>query len=131
MATANAELPTQQAEGEHDNNVVPVNPVIEKGRAPRKLNEDRYRFKAPTFTGEEEAEQFIQEFNDVMEVAEWPPRMALLKLRMSLMDKAKPYELGPDINSIFASLRACFGISAIDKGCGVILTPCYKSMFPR
>jgi len=30
------------------------------------------------------------------------------------MDKAKPYGLGPDINSIFASLQARFGISAID-----------------
>lgn len=30
------------------------------------------------------------------------------------MDKAKPYGLGPDIDSIFASLQTCFGISAID-----------------
>jgi len=30
------------------------------------------------------------------------------------MDKAKPYGSGSDIDSIFASLRACFGISAID-----------------
>jgi len=59
-------------------------------------------------------EQFTQEFNDVMEVTQWPPRVALLKLRMSLMDKAKPYRLGPDINSIFASLQARFGIFTID-----------------
>jgi len=49
-----------------------------------------------------------------MEVAQWPPRTALLNLRMALMDKAKPYGVGPDINGIFASLRARFGISAID-----------------
>jgi len=49
-----------------------------------------------------------------MEVAQWPLRVALLKLRMALMDKAKPYGVGPDINGIFASLRARFGISAID-----------------
>jgi len=30
------------------------------------------------------------------------------------MDKAKPYGLGPDIDSIFVSLRARFGISAAD-----------------
>jgi len=30
------------------------------------------------------------------------------------MNKAKPYGLGPDIDNIFALLRACFGISAID-----------------
>jgi len=33
---------------------------------------------------------------------------------MSLMDKAKPYGLGADIDSIFAFLRACFGFSATD-----------------
>jgi len=113
MAPANAELPTQQAEGEHDDNVVPVNPEIKERRAPRELNEDIYQLKAPTFMGEK-VEQFIQEFNDVMEVAQWPPRVALLKLRMSLIDKAKLYGLGPDINSILASLPARFGISAID-----------------
>jgi len=49
-----------------------------------------------------------------MEIAQWPPRVALLKLRMALRDKAKPYGTGPDIDGIFASLRARFGISAID-----------------
>jgi len=53
-------LPIQQAEGERDDYVAPVNPVIEKVRAPRELNEDRYRLKAPTFMGEEKVEQFIQ-----------------------------------------------------------------------
>jgi len=33
---------------------------------------------------------------------------------MTLRDKAKPYGTGPDIDKIFAFLRACFGISAID-----------------
>jgi len=87
MATAGTELPIPQIEGERDDTVIPVNPVvIEEVRAPRKLNDDRYRLKAPTFTSGEEVEQFIQEFNDVMEVTQWPPRVALLKLRMSLMD---------------------------------------------
>jgi len=87
---------------------------MEEVKVPRELNEDRYRLKAPTFTGEEAVEQFIQEFQDVMEVTQWPPRVALLKLRKTLMDKAKPYRVGPDIDGIFASLRARFGISAID-----------------
>jgi len=52
-----------------------------------------------------------------MEVAQWPPRVALLKFRMALMDKAKPYEAGPDINGVFASPRARFGISTIDARC--------------
>jgi len=33
---------------------------------------------------------------------------------MALSEKAKPYGTGPDIDGIFASLRAHFGISAID-----------------
>jgi len=87
---------------------------LEEVRVPRELNEVKYRLKAPTYMGEEKVEQFIQEFQDVMEVPQWPPRVALLELRMALMDKAKPYGVGPDINGIFASLRARFGISAID-----------------
>jgi len=114
MAENNVGLQPQPIEGERDNNVVPRDPVIEKRGAHRELVADRYRLKSPTFTGNEEAEQFILEFSDVMEVTQWPPRVALLKLRMSLMDKAKPYGLGPDIDSIFASLWAGFGISAID-----------------
>jgi len=135
MATPNDELPIPRAEGERDDNVVPVNPVLEEVRAPRELNEDRYRLKAPTFTGEEEVEQFIQEFNDVMEVTQWPPRVALLKLRMSLMDKAKPY--GLDL-TLTVSLLLCGLVLASPpstpvpgyKGCDVILTRRYKNMLP-
>jgi len=49
-----------------------------------------------------------------MEVAQWPPRIALLKLRIALSDKAKPYGVGPDIDEIFASLRIRFGIATVD-----------------
>jgi len=80
----------------------------------RELYEDRYQLEAPTFTGEEEVEQFIQEFQEVIEIAQWPPRVALLKLKMRLSDMAKPYGTGPDIDESFASLRTRFGISAID-----------------
>jgi len=114
METENAGMQPPATEGERRDDAMPVNHVVEERRVPRELTEDRYRLKAPTFTGEEEVEQFIQEFCDVMDVAQWPPRVALLKLRMSLMDKAKPYGLGADIDSIFASLRARFGISATD-----------------
>jgi len=115
MAEEGTELPIPQNEGEEDNVAIPEDPVVlEEVRAPRELNEDRYRLKAPTFTGEEAVEHFIQKFQDVIEVTQWPPRVALLKLRMALMDKAKPYEVGSDIDGIFASLRARFGISVID-----------------
>jgi len=136
MATDNAELPTRQTESEHDNNVVPANPVKEERRVSRELNEHRYRLKALTFTGEEKVEQFIQEFNDVMEVTKWPPRVALLKLKMSLMNKAKPYRLGLDINSIFASCGPVLAFTPLTPGpgykdCGMIPTPRYKRMLPR
>jgi len=62
--------------------------VLEEVRVCRELYEDRYRLEAPTFTGEEAVEQFIQEFKEVMEIAQWPPRVALLKLRIALTDKA-------------------------------------------
>jgi len=87
---------------------------MEDRRAPKELNEDRCRLKAPIFTGKEALEQFIQVLSDVMEVTQWPPQVALLKLRMSLMDKAKSDGLGLDIDNIFASVRAHFSISAVD-----------------
>jgi len=112
MAEEGMELPIPLNEGERDNVAKPIEPVVlEAARVYRELYEDRYRLKAPAFTGEEAVEQFIQEFQDVMEIAQWLPRVALL--RMALRDKVKPCRTRPDIDGIFASLRACFGISAI------------------
>jgi len=85
----------------------------EERDAHRELPGDKYRLKAPTFTGDGDVEHFIQEFSDVADVTQWPPRVALLKLRMSLMEKAKPYGLGPDMNGIVAALRARFGTSTV------------------
>jgi len=91
MAEEGTELPIPLNEGEGDNVAIPIKPVVlEEVRVHRELYEDRYRLKAPTFTGEEAVEQFIQEFQEVMEIAQWPPRVTLLKLRMALKDKAKP-----------------------------------------
>jgi len=50
----------------------------------------------------------------VAEVTQWPPRVVLLKLRMSLAEKAKPYGLGSDVGGIFAALRTRFSFSPID-----------------
>jgi len=74
----------------------------------------RYRLEAPVFTGLEDVEQFIQEFNKVMAITQWPPRVALIQLRTALMEQAKPYWLGSSVNGIFAALQARFGISAVD-----------------
>jgi len=89
MAEEGTELPIPLNKGEEDDVAIPIEPVVlEEVKVPRELNEDRYRLKAPTFSGEEAVEQFIQGFQDVMEVAQWPPRVALLELRMALTDKA-------------------------------------------
>jgi len=115
MAEGGAELPIPRNEGEEDNVAIPIEPVVREDVIVHKeCYEDKYRLRVPTSSGEEPVEQFIQEFQDVMEVAQWPPRIALLKLRMALSDKAKPYGVGLNIDGIFASLRARFGISAVD-----------------
>jgi len=103
------ELPIPLNGGERDDVAIPIEPVVlEEVRVRRELYEDRYQLEATTFTGEDEVEQFIQEFQEVMEIAQWPPRVALLKLRMALRDKAKRYGTGPDIDGIFASLQGPF-----------------------
>jgi len=55
--------------------------------------EEVYRDKltAPTFTGVEDVEQFIEEFHDVADVAQWPPQVALVKLREILTERARPF----------------------------------------
>jgi len=112
------ERPPQPVEGEPDDDIVLIKLLPEEREAHRERPSDRYRLKVRTFTGSEDVEQFIQMFSDVIDVTQWPPRVALLKLRMSLMEKGKPYGLGPDINSIFTALRARFGISAVDACAG-------------
>jgi len=109
-------------ESEEVNDTIHIEPVVRgEMRATREYYEDRYRLTAPTFThpphsssGEEPLEQFVHEFQDVMEIAQWPPRVALLKLRMALTGKAKPCGVGRSIEEIFASLRARFGIFTVD-----------------
>jgi len=92
----------------------PTNLVIREDPVPRGEEAHRYHLKAPVFTGREDVEQFIQEISDVAAVTQWPPHVALIQLRLALTDKAKPYGLGPDVDGIFATLRARFGISTID-----------------
>jgi len=69
------DLPMLWTEGEEENDAIHVEPVVRGGtRAPRENYEDRYRLTAPTFSGEEPVEQFVDEFQNVMEVAQWPPK---------------------------------------------------------
>jgi len=98
----------QHMEGEPDIAVAPDGPMLQGEEA------YRYRLKAPVFTGLEDVEQFIQEFSDVIDITQWPPKVALIRLRMALTEQAKPYGLGTSVDGIFATLRARFSISAID-----------------
>jgi len=88
--------------------------------APRRLFEPgeeayRYKLEAPTFTGVEDVEQFISEFNETLAISQWPPRVALIKLwGGALTEQAKPYRQRSNINRVFVALRDSFGISAID-----------------
>jgi len=59
-------------------------------------------------------EQFIQEFNEVIDITQWTPRVALIQLRIALTEQAKPYGLGASVDEIFTALRAHFGISVVD-----------------
>jgi len=64
MAEEDMELPIPLNRGERDDVVILIEPVVlEEARVYRELCEDRYRLEAPTFTGEEEVEQFIQELH--------------------------------------------------------------------
>jgi len=115
MAEEGIKLPIPRNEEEEDDIVTPVDPAVwDMVRVVIGFEKTIYRLKVPTFTGKESVEQFIQTFQELRNFARWPPRMALLKLRTALTDKAKPYGGGMDIVSIFASLRARFGISAMD-----------------
>jgi len=62
----------QHIEGERDIVVAPER-LIQPGEEAYK-----YRLKAPVFTGLEDVEHFIQEFSEVINITQWPPRVALI-----------------------------------------------------
>jgi len=74
----------------------------------------KYRLKVPTFAGIEDVEQFVSEFHETWDITQWPPRVALAKLRGALTGEAKPYGQRPSIDGIFVALRARFGITTLD-----------------
>jgi len=88
-----------------------VNPrrLVQPGRETR-----QYRLPTPTFTGVEDVEQFVSEFRETWDVAQWPPRVALAKLRGALTGEAKQYRHRRNAEEILAALRAHFGITAPD-----------------
>jgi len=62
--------PPQQDESEPINQIVLENPVLQGKEAHRKLFDYRYHLEAPVFTGNENLEQLIQEFSDVVAVTQ-------------------------------------------------------------
>ena len=103
-----AEDTTLHAGGERTHVVNPRG-LIQPGRETR-----QYRLPTPTFTGVEDVEQFASEFRETWDVAQWPPRVALAKLRRALTGEAKQYGHRRNAEEILAALRARFGITAPD-----------------
>jgi len=92
MAEEGKKLSIPRNEEEEDDIVTPVDPAVwDMVRVVIGSNKTIYRLKVPTFTGKESVGKFIQIFQDLWNFARWLPRMALLKLRTVLTDKAKPY----------------------------------------
>jgi len=86
---------------------------------PRRLSQPgeevyKYKLNVPTFAGTGDIEQFISEFNETLNITQWPPRVALAKLREALTGEAKPYGQRTSVDGIFIALRGRFGISALD-----------------
>jgi len=103
-----AEDTTLHTEGEC-NHIVNPRGLIQPGEETYE-----YQLKIPTFTGIEDVEQFTSELNETWDITQWPPRVALAKLRGALTGEAKPYGQRPSVNEIFVALRARFGITAPD-----------------
>jgi len=103
-----AEGTAQREEGERDNVIAPKGPSLPGEEA------YRYRLKVLVFMGFEDVEQFIQEFSELIDVTQWPPRVALIQLQMALTEQAKLYGLGTSVDGIFTALRAHFGISVVN-----------------
>jgi len=109
MAREPTELSIPLNEGERETIIVTPRRLFQPGEEAYK-----YKLKAPTFTGIEDIEQFISEFNETWAITQWPPRVALIKLWGALTGEAKPYGRRPSIDGIFAALRDRFGITALD-----------------
>jgi len=73
---------------------------------------DRYRLSPPIFRSKGDVEQFIQEFQDVATIAEWPAPVRVHQLRACLTGRAKSFALGPDETHILHALRTGFGMTS-------------------
>jgi len=73
---------------------------------------DRYRLSPPIFGGEGDVEQFIQKFQEVATIAEWPARVRILQFRACLTGRAKSFALRSDDEHILRALRTRFGLTA-------------------
>jgi len=69
--------PPQRGEGEPTDRNVLGDSLQQEVHA--EVSSDRHRLKASDFTGNEDIEQFIQEFSDVA-ITQWPSTVALLQL---------------------------------------------------
>jgi len=72
------------------------------------------RLNTSTFTGTEDVEQFIEEFHETWEAAQWSPRIALVKLREALTGRARPFGQERSVTEIFTALRSRFGTPVLE-----------------
>lgn len=69
-------------------------------------------FKAPTFSGNEDVDLFISQFEEVHKANKWTEEQAKLHLKLSLSGKAANCTEGADKEEIYDNLQARFGLSA-------------------
>jgi len=62
---------------------------------------DRYHLRTPIFSGEEDVEQFSDEFSDLVAICRWPAWVTMIQLWLILMKSAIPYGIGQDVGEIF------------------------------
>ena len=71
----------------------------------------REAFEAPEFDGTSDVECFIRQFSDVSQANRWTDVGGLLHIRAKLKKGARDCGHGDSIDSVFAALRARYGMS--------------------
>ena len=69
------------------------------------------QFKAPKYNGQGDIEYFISRFEEITDANEWEPGAAPLHLRDSLGESAEDCGRAANGQTIYAALRARFGMS--------------------
>lgn len=74
------------------------------------------KVRAPTYDGRSDVENFIQQFEDVRETAQWEDRVALLKIREVLKGGARDCAGEATIEDVYDVLRVRYGMTEREAG---------------